>query len=77
VGSYGVEHQDSPGLSTEELELLRLIGDGLTDEEIAGQLGVARQMVCDRLLGLYVRLGVEGRLALLLLAYTLGIIEQP
>jgi non-specific serine/threonine protein kinase len=50
-------------LSPRELEVLRLVADGLTDAEVAGRLFMARRTVNTHLTSIYTKLGVSSRSA--------------
>jgi DNA-binding NarL/FixJ family response regulator len=52
-------------LTPRELEIVRLIGGGLRNREIASRLSIAEQTVKVHLSNVYGKLGVNGRLALL------------
>lgn len=70
-------------LNQRELEIVRLIGHGLNTREIAGQLYISQSTVRHNLTEIYDKVGVNGRLELLIFAYRVGlanssvISEQP
>jgi DNA-binding NarL/FixJ family response regulator len=51
------------GLSKRELDVLRLVAQGLTDAEVAEQLFLARRTVNTHLTSIYTKLGVNSRSA--------------
>jgi DNA-binding NarL/FixJ family response regulator len=51
------------GLSTREVEVLRLVAEGLTDAEVAERLHVSRRTVTSHLTSVYNKLGVSTRTA--------------
>jgi DNA-binding NarL/FixJ family response regulator len=53
--------QDSPGITADEMELLRCISRGMTNREMAGQLYISENTVKDRVLELFRKLHVKGR----------------
>ncbi len=57
-----------PTLTPRELEILRMVGAGLGNKEIAGQLGMALTTVRTHLSSVYKKLGLEGRVELALYA---------
>ncbi|WP_280389906.1 sigma-70 family RNA polymerase sigma factor [Nocardia wallacei] len=63
-------------LSPQDLELLRLMTEGLTDRIIARRLGVAEYTVQRRRDRIGVRLGVEGRTPIALTALRLGLLDR-
>ena len=51
----------APELSARQLDVLRLMAEGLTDRQIAGRLGVSPGTVASHTLELYSRLGARNR----------------
>ncbi|CAN5386980.1 hypothetical protein BH23CHL1_BH23CHL1_08120 [soil metagenome] len=51
------------GLTPRELDVLRLVSEGLTDAEVAERLFVSRRTVTSHLTSIYTRLGVSSRTA--------------
>ncbi len=51
------------GLSDREVDVLRLIAQGLTDAEVAEQLFIARRTVNTHLTSIYTKLNVNSRAA--------------
>ncbi|WP_280368392.1 LuxR C-terminal-related transcriptional regulator [Nocardia wallacei] len=64
-------------LSPQDLELLRLMTEGLTDRAIGRRLGVVEATVQRRRDRIGVRLGVEGRIPIALTALRLGLLDPP
>jgi DNA-binding NarL/FixJ family response regulator len=48
-------------LTPRELEILRLLADGLTDRKIAAELGIGRRTVSNRVAGILVKLDAATR----------------
>ncbi|HKC23634.1 MAG TPA: response regulator transcription factor [Thermoanaerobaculia bacterium] len=65
---------DSDVLTAREVELVRLAAAGLRNKEIADRLSITEGTVKVHLHNVYQKLGVDGRVALLLRAEELGII---
>jgi DNA-binding NarL/FixJ family response regulator len=57
----GVVETDAEGLTPRERELLRLLGEGMGNREIAGALGVSDHTVKFHLHSIYTKLGVRTR----------------
>jgi DNA-binding CsgD family transcriptional regulator len=55
------EGVDRAGLTKRELEVLRLVADGRTNQEIARSLGISVKTVEKHLEGVYAKLGVVSR----------------
>ena len=51
------------GLSVREIEVLRLVADGLTDAEVAAHLWISPRTVGQHLRSIYNKLGVSSRTA--------------
>jgi non-specific serine/threonine protein kinase len=54
---------DRHGLSPRELDVLRLVSDGLTDAEVGARLFLSRRTVTTHLTSIYTKLGVASRTA--------------
>ena len=65
---------DTPRLTDRETEVLRLIGAGLPNRRIAGQLGIAEQTVKTHVGNIFHRLGVTDRTGAALWAQRHGIV---
>ncbi len=61
-------------LTPREQEMVRMIGRGLRNKEIAAQLSITEQTVKVHLSRIYAKLGVDGRLALLRYAEDRGLL---
>ena len=59
--SQPVAPSDAAGLTAREVEVLRLVAQGLTDAEVAEQLFLARRTVNTHLTSIYTKLGVNNR----------------
>jgi DNA-binding CsgD family transcriptional regulator len=62
------------GLSAREVEVLRLVAEGLTDAEVADRLYLSRRTVSSHLRSIYTKLAVSTRTAAVRLAIERGII---
>jgi DNA-binding NarL/FixJ family response regulator len=60
-------------LTEREREIVRLVGEGLRNEEIARRLGITEKTVRNHLTGVFDKVGVSGRLELVVLAYRHGL----
>ena len=65
---------ETAGLSERELEVLRLVAEGLTDSEVAHRLYVSPRTVGQHLRSVYRKLGVRSRAAATRAAIERGII---
>jgi DNA-binding NarL/FixJ family response regulator len=61
-------------LTAREIELIRLVGDGLRNRDIAARLSISEGTVKIHLHNIYDKLGVDGRLELVLAAQHKGLI---
>jgi DNA-binding NarL/FixJ family response regulator len=64
-------------LSEGERDLVRLIGEGLRNGQIAVRLGLSEKTVRNRLSSLFDKLGVNDRLSLAVYAFEHGLLHQP
>ena len=55
-------------LTTRERDIVSLVGDGLKNREIADRLGVAEKTIKGHLTNIFLKVGVQDRLELALLA---------
>jgi predicted ATPase/DNA-binding CsgD family transcriptional regulator len=62
-------------ISIRELEILRLVADGLTDKEIGSQLGISRRTVSKHIETIFVKLGVSSRTAAAMEATRSGLLH--
>ena len=65
------------GLSDREVTILRALGDGLSNKQIAKQLWLAEQTVKFHLTNIYRKLGVATRTEAVRHAYAHGMLESP
>lgn len=68
---------DEPVLTEEEVQILRLVAEGLTDNRIARELGLSRTTVHRRLHRVAEALQATSRINLVLRAVEAGIILNP
>lgn len=66
--------EGSSGLTPRELEIIRLLGRGLRNREIASRLSISEHTVKVHLSHIYAKLGVDGRLALMRYAEDKGLL---
>lgn len=64
-----------PSLSTRETEVLRLVADGATNNEIAAQLHISDATVKSHLVHIYTKLGVSSRTAAVATARDTGLLR--
>jgi DNA-binding NarL/FixJ family response regulator len=65
------------GLSTRELSILKSLGSGLSNKQIAKELWLAEQTVKFHLTNIYRKLGVANRTDAVRYAYRHGLVESP
>ena len=65
------------GLTPRQVDVLRLVAQGLTDKEVAAQLVVSPRTVQGHLRNIYDRLGVNSRTAASRIAIEKGLISEP
>ncbi len=65
------------GLSDRELSILSLLGEGLSNKQIAKRLWLAEQTVKFHLTNIYRKLGVSTRTEAVHIAYRRGLLETP
>ena len=73
-------HMDTDSLTARELEVVKMIGEGLKNKGIAERLSISEATVRHHLSSIYGKVGVEDRLNLVIFAYQKGIIkltDQP
>lgn len=71
-GKHGAP-QAFASLTDRERDIVRLIGEGLRNEEIARRLGITEKTVRNHLTAVFDKLGVSGRLELAVFAYRQGL----
>jgi DNA-binding NarL/FixJ family response regulator len=60
-------------LTTRERDVVRLVGEGLRNEEVARRLGISDKTVRNHLTAVFDKIGVSGRLELVVFAYRHGL----
>jgi DNA-binding CsgD family transcriptional regulator len=65
------------GLTTREAEVLALLADGLSNQEIAEQLFISPKTASVHVSNIYGKLGVESRVAAATMAHELGLTAEP
>jgi DNA-binding NarL/FixJ family response regulator len=60
-------------LTAREREVVRLVGEGLRNEEVARRLGISEKTVRNHLTAVFDKVGVSGRLELVVFAYRHGL----
>ena len=68
---------DADSLTTRELEVISMIGEGLKNKNIAERLFISEATVRHHLSSVYGKVGVEDRLNLIIFAYKNGLIKLP
>lgn len=66
---------DTDSLTARELEVIKMIGEGLKNKGIAERLSISEATVRHHLSSIYGKVGVEDRLNLVIFAYQKGIIK--
>ncbi len=66
---------DDPGLSARELDVLRHLGQGFSNDDLGRALGISGETIKSHLKGIFVKLGVAGRAEAVARAYELGLIS--
>ena len=69
------DHAADDGLSSREIDVLRLIAAGNANKEIAGQLGIAEETVKSHVKNILAKLGANDRTHAVTIALKRGIIE--
>ena len=65
----------SPGLTTREITVLRLMAEGCRHKEIARELGISARTVGNHVAGIYNKLGIDDRAQAIVYAVKKGIIK--
>ena len=68
---------DRAGLTERELEVLRLLAEGLTNREIAGRLFISQKTVGAHMSHIYGKLDVHSRVEAAGRAQQLGVLQRP
>ena len=61
----GVNEFDMMGLSSREMEIIDLVADGLTNQEIAVKLTISKRTVDNHVSNMFTKTGSKNRVALL------------
>ena len=64
-------------LTKREREVINLVAEGFKNREIAERLFISRATVRTHLTSVFVKLGVSGRVKLIIYAYRHGLVEIP
>lgn len=67
----------APTLTPRQSEVLRLLGDGLTTQQMATEMGLATETVRNHVRGVLSQLGAGSRLEAVLVAHRYGLLEPP
>jgi DNA-binding NarL/FixJ family response regulator len=76
VPARGAAPAPFAALTARELEVVALVAEGLRNEEIARRLGISEKTVRNHLTAVFDKVGVSGRLELVVFAYRHGV-AQP
>jgi PAS domain S-box-containing protein len=71
------ETKPAPTLTPRQGEVLRLLGDGLTTQQMADEMGLATETVRNHVRGVLAQLGAASRLEAVLVAHRYGLLEPP
>lgn len=90
VGVFGVVRADrmidrpgaatvkpAPTLTPRQSEVLQLLGDGLTTQQMADRMGLATETVRNHVRGVLAQLGAQSRLEAVLAAHRYGLVDPP
>lgn len=89
VGVFGIVRSDRPSaspvaeigpvptLTPRQSEVLRLLGEGLTTQQMAERMGLATETVRNHVRGVLAHLGARSRLEAVLLGHRYGLLEPP
>lgn len=72
-GAAGVAGAAAAALTAREREIVALLGQGLRNDAVAATLGISAKTVRNHLTAIYAKLGVSGRLELVVYAYEQGL----
>ena len=73
----GARDDDDMPLTERETDVLRLLAEGLTNREIAGQLFISEKTVGTHVAHIFEKLGVHGRVEAAGRAQVLGVVGRP
>lgn len=71
--AQGTSADPLAALTARERDVLRLVGEGLRNEEVARRLGISEKTVRNHLTAVFDKIGVSGRLELVVFAYRHGL----
>jgi DNA-binding NarL/FixJ family response regulator len=71
------EHASAAALTDREREVVALVAEGLRNEEVGRRLGISEKTVRNHLTAIFQKLGVSGRLELVLVAVRHGLAPAP
>lgn len=74
--SNGIPPSDTDSLTPRELEVIRMIGEGLSNKELAIRLSISEATVRHHLSSIYGKIGVEDRVNMLILAHQKGLLSH-
>ena len=74
---YSAEELKNATLTERERQLVRLIGEGLKNKDIAERMGISEATVRHHLTSIFTKLNVADRLELVIYAYQHGLAELP
>ena len=66
---------DADSLTSRELEVIRMIGEGLNNRDLATRLKISEATVRHHLSSIYGKIGVEDRVNMVIMAYQEGILD--
>ncbi len=67
----------APTLTPRQSEVLKLLGEGLTTQQMADRMGLSTETVRNHVRGVLAQLGAQSRLEAVLLAHRYGLLEPP
>jgi len=77
VGRKLADWQEHKSLTARELEVLRLVAEGLRNKEIAAHLAISKQTVQSHIKNVFAKLGVNERTKAVRVALQRGMIDTP
>ena len=75
VAAPAIDGPPPPALTPRQHEILQLLTEGRSNEDIARVLGLSRTTVRNHTSGLYARLGVRSRLEAVAVARRIGVVD--
>jgi PAS domain S-box-containing protein len=67
----------APTLTPRQSEVLEMLGEGLTTQQMADRMGLATETVRNHVRGVLAQLGAQSRLEAVLVAHRYGLLEPP